>query len=70
MIRTFSSTKALQWVERHISQRQQILILSFFVGLFTALAAYILKWLIHTIEELLTHPFDAVALNGYFLYIL
>lgn len=59
MIRTFSSTKALQWVERHISQRQQILILSFFVGLFTALAAYILKWLIHTIEELLTHPFDA-----------
>lgn len=29
------------------------------MGLFTALAAYILKWLIHTIEELLTHPFDA-----------
>lgn len=67
MIRTFSSTKALQWVERHISQRQQILILSFFVGLFTALAAYILKWLIHTIEELLTHPFDASGPEWLFL---
>lgn len=59
MVHSFSISKVLQWAERHISQRQQILILSFFVGLFTALAAYILKWLIHTIEELLTRPFAA-----------
>lgn len=59
MVHSFSISKTLQWVERHISQRQQILILSFFVGLFTALAAYILKWLIHTIEKLLTRPFAA-----------
>ena len=35
--------KIIDWRERHISEKQLVLLLSFFVGCFAALAANILK---------------------------
>lgn len=52
-------SRAIEWGQRHTGHRKQILILSFLVGLFTALAAYVLKWLIHNLSILLTLPFGA-----------
>ncbi|MBR1889289.1 MAG: chloride channel protein [Alloprevotella sp.] len=43
---------------KHLTQRQFFLLLSFIVGLFSALAACFLKWLIHIIEIILTQQFD------------
>ncbi|MDE5811272.1 MAG: chloride channel protein [Muribaculaceae bacterium] len=45
----------LVWRERHIKERNFVLILAFFVGAVGGLAALLLKWLIHTIAHLLTH---------------
>ena len=45
--------KLLAWREKHIKEKHFILILSFLVGIFTAGAALILKWLIHGIQHLL-----------------
>ncbi|MDE5968704.1 MAG: chloride channel protein, partial [Muribaculaceae bacterium] len=45
----------LVWRERHIKERNFVLILAFFVGAVGGFAALLLKWLIHTIAHLLTH---------------
>ena len=42
----------ISWRENHISEKNLILILSFFVGIFSALAAALLKWFIHLIQRL------------------
>lgn len=42
--------RIIEWRERHISEKQLVLILSFFVGCFSALAAIILKTFIHLIQ--------------------
>ncbi|MEG1729178.1 MAG: chloride channel protein [Bacteroidaceae bacterium] len=55
------------WRIEHLSQRQFILLLSFFVGIFTALAALVLKWLIHEVEFLLTNSFDVTKAHWLFL---
>ena len=55
------------WCERRLSPRQFILLLSFIVGIATALAAQMLKWLIHEIEHLLTSSFDVTQSNWLFL---
>lgn len=55
------------WCEGHLSQRQFLLLLSFLVGIGAAVAAYILKWLIHEIEFLLTSKFDVTQANWLFL---
>ncbi len=57
----------LRWRRRHLSDNQFMLIISFFVGIFTALAGLLLKWLIAQIEELLTHEF--VVTGGNWLYL-
>ncbi|MBQ8270709.1 MAG: chloride channel protein [Bacteroidaceae bacterium] len=57
----------IEWREKHISQNQFILILSFMVGILSALAAYILKNLIHLIQHLLTHGFDKDTFNWLYL---
>ena len=44
----------LLWRSKHIKERNFILILSFFVGIGTAIAAILLKQLIHAIQHLLT----------------
>ncbi len=59
----------LVWREKHISTRTFTLIMSFIVGLFTGLAAVLLKWLIHGIQHLLTSHMIDEGLNGlYFVY--
>ena len=48
---------ALRWRRRHVSDNQFLLFISLFVGIFTACAGLLLKWLIGQIEGLLTHEF-------------
>lgn len=55
------------WRESHISEKQFILILSFLVGIFTALAALLLKMLIHWIQNFLTENFDTTEANYLYL---
>ncbi len=55
------------WRENHISEKQFILILSFLVGIFTALAALLLKLLIHWIQNFLTENFDTTEANYLYL---
>lgn len=55
------------YLGEHLSPRQYILVLSFLVGVGAALAAQILKWLIHQIEYLLTSNFDATSSNWLYL---
>ncbi len=57
----------LQWREKHISDKQFTLLLSFFVGFFAAVAAYILHWIINEIGKLLTAGFDASTINWLYL---
>ena len=55
------------WCNQHLTPRQFILVLSFFVGIGAALAAQALKWLIHEIEGFLTHSFDTTQSNWLYL---
>ena len=57
----------LQWREKHISERNFILIISFIVGVCTATAALILKYLIHFIQSILTKNFVVDNANILFL---
>ena len=41
----------IAWREKHIKDKQFILILSLLVGVFTALAAYVLKFLVEYIKR-------------------
>jgi len=57
----------LAWRESHISQRQFILVLSFIVGIFAGIAAYLLKTSIHLIQTLLTDSFSRNDVNYWYL---
>lgn len=57
----------IAWREKHMSQNQFVLILSFVVGVLSALAAFVLKHLIHFIQHLLTGNFDAQTFNWLYL---
>ena len=57
----------LRWRLRHVPDRQFILFLSFVVGFCTALAAYLLKTLIHWIQHVLTLHFYADSANWPYL---
>lgn len=57
----------LKWREKHITDKQFILILSFLVGVFTALAAFVLKFLVEYIKEFLTENFDSTGANWLYL---
>jgi CIC family chloride channel protein len=59
--------KLLLWRERKVSERQFVLFLSFLVGIFCALAAYILKGAIHILHNLVTHSFSQGNLNYLYL---
>ena len=41
----------IEWRERHVSEKQLVLLLSFFVGCFSAVAATLLKSFIHLIQQ-------------------
>ena len=57
----------LRWRRRHITDNQFILVVSLFVGIFTACAGLLLKWLIGQIEDLLTHSFVTSSANWLYL---
>lgn len=61
-------TRFLYWKNRHVKEQHFLLFVSFLVGLFTAMAALVLKFLIHSIQKLLTHNFIADDAN--YLYLL
>ena len=55
------------WREKNIKEKQFILLLSFVVGVCTACAALILKYLIHLIQNFLTDNFNATEANYLYL---
>ena len=55
------------WREKRIKEKHFILILSFLVGIFTALAAWFLKFLVEWIKEFLTENFDSTGVNWLYL---
>ena len=59
--------KMIVWREKHVKQKHFILILSFFVGLFASLSAFILKSSIHFIQHLLTSWFNPNAVSYWYL---
>ncbi len=60
--------KFLLWRERHIKEKNFVLILAFFVGIFSGCAAIVLKFLIHWISTVLTSHINLES--GNYLYIL
>lgn len=59
--------RIILWREQHIKEKHFILVLSFFVGIFTATAAIVLKELIHLIQNFLTNNFDTTGANYLYL---
>ena len=57
----------LRWRRRHLNDNQFMLVISLFVGIFTACAGLLLKWLIAQIEDLLTQSFVASTANWLYL---
>jgi CIC family chloride channel protein len=55
------------WASKHLSQKQFLFILALWVGVGCALAAQMLKILIHEIEHMLTSQFDVTQSNWLFL---
>ncbi len=56
------------WREQHIKEKHFILVLSFLVGIGTAVAALVLKGIIHAIQHFLTENFSTTEVN--YLYLL
>ena len=59
--------RLLLWREKKIKDKHFILILSFVVGIITALAASLLKFLIEYIKHFLTENFDSTGVNWLYL---
>ena len=59
--------KWLKWREEHISDKGFTLLLSFFVGLFASVAAWVLHLLIHQIQHLLRSGFRLETFNWLYL---
>ena len=57
----------LRWRRKHFSDNSFVLLISFLVGIFTALAGLLLKWLIGQIEHLLTQEFVVTGANWLYL---
>ncbi len=57
----------IAWREAHIKQRQFILLLSFVIGVFAAVAAYVLKTAIHLIGHLLAATLEGGRVNYWYL---
>jgi len=57
----------VRWRKQHITDRQFTLLLSFFVGFFAAVAAFVLHWIIHQIQLLLTERFSITTYNWLYL---
>ncbi|MCD8166837.1 MAG: chloride channel protein [Bacteroides sp.] len=55
------------WREKHIKEKHFILMLSLLVGISAALAALLLKYMIHAIQNLLTYNFSSTQVNYLYL---
>lgn len=62
-----SLSRFLAWKNSHIREQHFIVFISFLVGILTALAALILKTLIHFIQHLLTDNFSIANVNYMYL---
>ena len=59
--------KMIAWRELHIKHRQFVVLLSFVVGCFAAIAAFLLKSAIHLIQRLLIDHFSRHDVNYWYL---
>ena len=57
----------IEWRERHISEKHLVLLLSFFVGMFSAAAAALLKSFIHFIQQLVENQLIADSRTWWYL---
>ena len=57
----------IRWRRRHFSEGSFVLLISLLVGIFTACAGLLLKWIISQIEDLLTHEFVVTGANWLYL---
>jgi CIC family chloride channel protein len=60
-------TDFFAWQRAHQHGTRFMLVLAFVVGVLTALAGLLLKWLIHEIEYVLTHHFSITGANWLYL---
>ncbi len=59
--------RLLEWREEHVSEKMFMIILALIVGFFTAVAAFVLHWIINQIVLLLTSSFDRTGANWLYL---
>ncbi|MGC3979304.1 MAG: chloride channel protein [Paludibacteraceae bacterium] len=59
--------KIIAWRERYISEKHFILLLSLVIGVFSAIASFLLKSTIHLIQHLLTSHFSLEKVNYWYL---
>ncbi|MDY5924355.1 chloride channel protein [Hallella sp.] len=59
--------KLIAWRQRNLTDKQTTQVLAFFVGILAAVAAFLLHWIIHLIQQLLTKGFATDAANVLFL---
>ena len=57
----------IRWRRRHFSEGSFVLLISLLVGIFTACAGLLLKWIIGQIEDLLTQEFVVTGANWLYL---
>lgn len=57
----------VRWRRKHFSEAKFVLLISFLVGIFTACAGLLLKWIIEQIEHMLTHGFSDTSANWLYL---
>ena len=55
------------WRQRHVSDRELVLVLAFMVGFLASLAAYVLHLIIHEIKDLITSGFQVATINWLYL---
>ncbi len=60
-------TRLNEWRKTHISEKMFVLILAFIVGFLSAVAAFVLHWIINQIVFLLTSRFNADTSNWLYL---
>ena len=59
--------KLTAWRQRNLTDKQTTQVLAFFVGILAAVAAFLLHWIIHLIQQLLTKGFATDDANVLFL---
>lgn len=55
------------WRQRHVSDRELVLVLAFMVGFLASLAAYVLHFIIHEIKDFITSGFQVATINWLYL---